>query len=122
MLSAFALASALSLYTTLPQGAYLNLRLPKSRDTNDLLFPPTRISCVAAMGGELAGGKAAQQAHASTRNKPQPANAAREKTPVLPGFAAPCEMVQFRSVEAAGIEPASRGTSAPASTCVACRG
>jgi hypothetical protein len=35
--------------------------------------------------------KAAQQAHVVTRNEPQPASVAHEKTPVLPGFASGCD-------------------------------
>jgi integrase len=62
---------------------------------------------------------AAQHAHVSTSNESQAARPAHEKTPVLPGSAAPCEMVQTCSVEAAGIEPASRCVYAKASTRVA---
>jgi integrase len=62
----------------------------------------------ARMGGELANEKAAQkaaqQAHAKERSEPQPASAAHEKTPAMPGFANPCDTVQVCRMEAAGIE------------------
>jgi len=49
--------------------------------------------------------KAAQQAHVLTRNEPQAAKAAHEKTPVLPGCAVLCESVQSTKVEDRGLEP-----------------
>ncbi|MBA3482093.1 MAG: tyrosine-type recombinase/integrase [Pirellulales bacterium] len=49
--------------------------------------------------------KAAQQAHVSTCSEPQPAMAAHEKTPVLPGLANPCDTVQVFRMAGAGFEP-----------------
>lgn len=45
--------------------------------------------------------KAAQQAHVVTRNEPQPASVAHEKTPVLPGFASGCDSTLPPGVERA---------------------
>jgi integrase len=76
----------------------------------------------ATTGAETSGAKAAQnaaqQAHATERSEPQPASAAHEKPPALQGSASSCDTMQNRGMEAAGIEPASRDTSAYASTCV----
>ena len=49
--------------------------------------------------------KAAQHLHAESRSERQATDPAHEKTPVLPGFAAPCEMVPIRSVPPEGLEP-----------------
>jgi integrase len=51
---------------------------------------------------EKAAQKAAQQAHATKRMDTQRAYTDHQKTPDFPGFAAPCEIVQTCSVEAAG--------------------
>ncbi len=67
---------------------------------------------------EEAAQKAAQQAHVMKRSESQPTKAVNEKTPVLQGSASSCETLQNRGMEAAGIEPASRGISMGASTCV----
>lgn len=53
---------------------------------------------------ESAAEKAAQQAHVLMRSESQAARAAHEKTPVLPGFAAPRETVQMCTVAEAGVE------------------
>ena len=49
--------------------------------------------------------KAAQQAHAMERTEPQTANAAHEKTPVLPGLATSCGVLHKCSMEDRGLEP-----------------
>jgi len=63
----------------------------------------------ARMGGELVGDKAAQkaaqQAHAGGCKDAQAAQPAHEKTPVLQGFAAPCDMVHKCSLGGRGLEP-----------------
>lgn len=62
--------------------------------------------------------KAAQHAHAMERSEPQSTKVTHEKSPVLQGSASPCDTLQNRGMEAAGIEPASRDISMGASTCV----
>jgi integrase len=58
--------------------------------------------------GEVAQ-KAAQQAHAAERMEPQPATAAQEKTPVLPGLANSCDFSQLSGIAEEGFEPPTRG-------------
>ncbi len=76
----------------------------------------------AAQAVNEAAQNAAQHVTAVERNNSQSTRAAHEKTPVLQGSASACDTLQHRGMEAAGIEPASRGPLAHASTCVACLG
>jgi integrase len=66
--------------------------------------------------GAKAAQKAASHAHAMERSEPQSADAVPAKAPDLRGSALPCESLQNRGMEAAGIEPASRDMSMGAST------
>lgn len=57
----------------------------------------------------------AQQVLAESRREPQPSKAARKETPVLPGFADICDIVQTCSVETKGLEPSTPGLQSPCS-------
>ena len=72
-----------------------------------------------AQRAQPAAQKVIQRAQALACNEPQPTKAAHNKTPDVQGSASSCETLQSRGMEAAGIEPASRNVSTPASTCVA---
>ena len=54
---------------------------------------------------EQAAQKAAQQAHAESRNESQAIKPAHEKAPVLPELAAPCESMHKCSLGGTGLEP-----------------
>ena len=79
----------------------------------------------AAAGGASPGKKAAQipaqQVHAEARNGSPAELSAHKKAPAVRGLAATCDPLHNRGMEAAGIEPASRGGSAQTSTCVSGR-
>ncbi len=73
-----------------------------------------------AKSGARAAQKAAQQASAASGGESQGSPQVLGGCEPVPLASVPNSLLHKDLVEAAGIEPASRGTSAPASTCVAC--